>query len=106
MAEVRVTKQFKENFDLWASDVVAFGDWTTEEIDGFKRLLREHELADGPDTLRDTLVHYTPDGHEKPSAINDPKERYQYWSSYFQSKADEIRRRQMVGVGNKKRNAA
>lgn len=92
MAEVRVTKQFKENFDKWASFVVESGKWTQAEIDELKILMRNYELADGPDRLRDDLVHYTPDGVEKPSAINDPKERYAYWDRFFSMKAIEIDR--------------
>lgn len=91
MAEVKVTKQFKDNFDLWAGFVVDRGEWTQEEIEGLKDLLRRYELADGPDRLRDDLVHYTPEGKEKPSAINDPKDRYKYWDRFFSDKADEIR---------------
>jgi hypothetical protein len=90
MAEVKVTKQFKDNFDIWANFVVDRGEWSQEEIEGFKQLLREYELADGPDRLRDDLVHYTPEGTEKPSAINDPKERYRYWDRFFAQKAAEI----------------
>ena len=90
MAEVKVTKQFKDNFDIWANFVVDRGEWSQEEIEGFKQLLREYELADGPDRLRDDLVHYTPEGKEQPSAINDPKERYRHWDRFFAEKAVEI----------------
>lgn len=99
MAEVRVTKEFKENFDLWAEDAIDYKDWTADGIDGLKKLMREYELADGPDRLRDTLVHFTPEGKEQPSAINDPKERYGYWNRFFAEKANEIRRRQLIGQG-------
>ena len=90
MSEIRVTKQFKDNFDTWSDFVVDRGEWTLDEIGGLKRLLREYELADGPDRLRDELVHYTPEGKEKPSAINDPKERYRHWDRFFSEKAAEI----------------
>ena len=99
MAEVRVTKQFKENFDLWAADVIACGDWTQEEMDEFKVLMRQYELADGPDRLRDTLVAYTPEGKEIPVAINDPKERYRHWDEYFAGRANDIRLRQRNAFG-------
>lgn len=91
MAEVRVTRAFKENFDLWSSYVISTGDWTHGDIEGLKGLLRDYELADGPDRLRDDLVHYTPEGVDKPSAINNPKDRFDYWDRFFASKAGEIR---------------
>lgn len=99
MAEVRVTKEFKDNFDLWAADVVDRKEWTAEQIEGLKDVMRKHELADGPDTLRDTLVHYTPEGVEQPSAINDPKERFRYWNDFFAAKAAEIRFLQAMAAG-------
>lgn len=99
MADVRVTKQFKENFDLWAADVVDAKTWTAEEVEGFKKLMREYELADGPDRLRDTLVHYTPEGNEAPSAIDDPKKRFEYWDNYFASQAGHIKQRQAMAAG-------
>lgn len=99
MAEVRVTREFKENFDLWATDVVDQRTWTKEEIDGLKGLMREYELADGPDRLRDKLVFFTPEGQEQPAAIDDPKERFQYWNRFFAEQAHDIRRRQLLGAG-------
>lgn len=98
VAEVRVTKQFKENFDLWAADLVDAKTWTAEEVDGFKNLMREYELADGPDRLRDTLVHYTPEGNEAPSAIDDPKKRFEYWDNYFASQAGQIKQRHAMAA--------
>ena len=99
MAEVRVTKQFKENFDLWAADAVESKRWDQDEIEGFKKLMREFELADGPDRLRDDLVHYTPEGVEQPRAIDDPKKRFEYWNDYFAAMAGEIRSRQAMAAG-------
>ena len=98
MAEVRVTKQFKENFDLWAADVVEEKTWTLEEIDGFKKLMREYELADGPDRLRDDLVHYTPEGKEIPSAIDDPKARFEYWNNFFSAYAGQVKQRHAMAA--------
>lgn len=99
MAQVRVTRQFKENFDLWAEEAVSSGDWTQDQMDGLKEIMRKHELADGPDTMRDTLVNYTPEGVELPAAINDPKDRFDYWDKFFASKAAEIRSRQAMSAG-------
>jgi len=93
VAEVRVSKQFKDDFDTWANHVVQWKEWTQEEIDGLKQLMRDYELADGPDRLRDTLVHFTPDGKEHPSAIDDPKMRYGMWANWFADEANTIRNR-------------
>lgn len=90
MATVRVTKQFKDDFDFVMADYVEQGTWTLEEVEGLKKLMREYELADGPDRLRDKLVHYV--GEEaRTSAIDDPKDRYNYWASYFADEAQIIR---------------
>lgn len=99
MAEVRVTKKFKEDFDLWAADSVESGYWSQQEMDDFKEVMRKHELADGPDKLRDTLVLYTPQGKEIPAVINDPKDRYQYWADYFAGRANDIRLRMRINEG-------
>ena len=92
MADVRVTKQFKEDYDYVTSYWVSSGEWTQQEVDGLRQLMRDYELADGTDRLRDDLVHYTPDGEEQPSAINDPKDRYALWENWFHAKANDIRK--------------
>lgn len=104
MATVTVSKQFKENFDLWANDVVETGEWTKAQIEGvpghedehirmgFKGILRAYELADGPDRLRDTLMFVLPDGSYTKAAIDCPKRRFAAWDAFFAEKADEIRR--------------
>lgn len=91
MAEVRVTKQFKDDYDYVTAYWVSSNEWTQEEVDGLKELMRKFELADGPDRLRDDLVHYTAEGVEKPSAINDPKDRYKLWADWFADEARQIK---------------
>jgi hypothetical protein len=80
MSQVRVTKQFKEDFDLWADHVIRTGAWTSEDVEGLKKLMREYELADGKDRLRDHLI-----------AIDDPKDRYNLWAAFFADEAASIR---------------
>ena len=94
---VRVTKQFKDDFDFVMAEYVAQGTWTTEEVEGLKKLMREYELADGPDRLRDKLIHYA-NGEPKPSAIDDPKERYEFWAAYFADEAKIIRSAPVSGI--------
>lgn len=94
---VRVTKQFKDDFDFVMAEYVAQGTWTPEEVEGLKQLMREYELADGPDRLRDKLIHYV-NGEPKPSAIDDPKERYEFWAAYFADEARIIRSAPVSGI--------
>ncbi len=94
---VRVSKQFKDDFDFVMADYVAQGTWTPEEVEELKQLMREYELADGPDRLRDKLIHYV-NGEPKPSAIDDPKERYEFWAAYFADEARIIRSAPVSGI--------
>jgi len=99
MGQVRVSVEFKQNFDIWSEEVLYQKTWSQEEMEGFKKILRESELADGPDLLRDQMVHYTPEGLEKPSAIDDPKERFRFWNQYFASEAQRIQSIRLIGEG-------
>lgn len=94
---VRVTKQFKDDFEFVAAYWIEQGMWTAEEVEGLRGLMRKHELADGPDTLRDTLTHFDK-GNEKLSAINNPQERYELWRGFFDDEAKQIRRGDQSGV--------
>lgn len=103
MTTVTVTKQFRDNFEVWAKSVVESGEWTREQMEGvpghsdemqalgFKGILRKFELADGPDRLRDTLMHRLPDGSYTKAAIDCPKRRFAAWDSFFAEKANEAR---------------
>jgi len=85
--------------------MISSGEWTVEEMEGDKAsddemialglrgILRKYELADGPDRMRDTLVHRLPDGSEVGSAINDPQARVALWDAYFADEAEMIRAR-------------
>ncbi len=101
---IRVTKQFKDDFDFVMADYVKQGTWTPEEVEGLKELMRKFELADGPDRLRDKLVHYVKD-EQKPSAINDPKERYEFWAAYFADEARIIRSAPVSGINQRIRSS-
>ena len=97
---IRVTKQFKDDFDFVMAEYVAQGTWTPEEVEGLKKLMREYELADGPDRLRDKLIHFV-NGEPKPSAIDDPKERYEFWAAYFADEAKIIRSAPVSGINSR-----
>ena len=66
-----VTRQFKANFERWAARVVEAGEWTEQEIEGLKDLLRK-DFTPGPDQVRDTM-----------NKIDDHEERYKLWDDYF-----------------------
>jgi hypothetical protein len=91
MAEVRVTKQFKDDFDTWAADRLSTGKFSQEEMDGFKAMLRI-DFAPGKDQLRDGLEAINAAGVVVPVAIDNHEERYRVWTAYFADEADQIRR--------------
>lgn len=81
-----VTRQFKEDFETWAQQKIDAREWTREEIEGLRVMIRQ-DLTPGPDVLRQHLTHLDALGVEAPSMIEDHEERYRLWSQYF---ADEI----------------
>ena len=86
MSEVKVTKQFRDNFEFWADHKVHYKDFTREEIEELKVLLRK-DFTPGPDQLREGLSFLTSQGIV-PATIDDNLERYRIWDAYF---ADEVR---------------
>ncbi len=85
-----VTKRFRDDFELWASDQIARGDFSETEMDEFKGLLRR-DLTPGPDQLREGLTLINAAGVEIPATIDDHERRYQLWADFFATKADAIR---------------
>lgn len=81
-----VTRQFKDDFETWAKQKIDAREWTREEIEGLRVMIRQ-DLTPGPDVLRQHLTHLDALGVEAPSMIEDHEERYRLWSQYF---ADEI----------------
>ena len=84
MADFKVTKRFKEQFDIWAKSKVANGDFTAEEIEDLKVLLRK-DFTPGPDQLRAGLTFIKAAGVEVPATIDDHEERYRVWDEFFTS---------------------
>lgn len=72
-----VTKQFRDDFEVWAADRMRTGQWSQAEIDELKEMLRTAELVPGPGIPRDP-----------PFCIPDVEDRVALWTAYF---ADEAR---------------
>lgn len=87
---VTVTKQFKEDFDTWASNRIKFGDFTEEDMSEFKAMLRK-DMAPGKDQLREGLEIITAAGITIPAMIDNYEDRIKCWAGYFSACASEIR---------------
>lgn len=81
-----VTRQFKIDFDTWAQKRIDAGEWTLDEIEGLRVMIRQ-DLTPGPDQLREGLTYLDSVGVERPAMIDDHEERAQLWSRFF---ADEV----------------
>jgi len=79
-----VTRKFKEQFDIWAANKIANGDFTNQEMEELKGLLRK-DFTPGPDQLRAGLTFIKAAGVEVPATIDDHEERYRVWDEYFTS---------------------
>lgn len=97
MSTVRVTKQFKDDFDTWANDRLKLGDFTPEDMTEFKELLRK-DMTPGPDQLRQGLTLITQAGVEIPAMIDKVEDRIKCWTDYFSACASEIRARYKVAA--------
>jgi hypothetical protein len=85
-----VTRKFRDDFDCWAADRLARGQFTPAEMEEFRDLLRR-DLAPGPDQLREGLTVIIAAGVEVPATIDDHNERYRMWGDYFAAEAEAIR---------------
>ena len=73
-----VSRKFRDDFECWAADRIARGEFTPAAMDEFKDLLRR-DLAPGPDLLRDGLTVIIAAGVEVSAAIDDHERRYRFW---------------------------
>jgi hypothetical protein len=62
-----VTRKFRDDFDIWAADRLAKGEFTPADMDEFKDLLRR-DLTPGPDQLRAGLTIIIAAGVEVPAS--------------------------------------
>lgn len=86
-----VTRKFRDNFDLWAADRLAKGEFSEFEMAELKDMLRR-DLEPGPDQLRAGLTVIVAAGVEVPAAIDDHEERYRLWADFFAAEAEVIRK--------------
>lgn len=86
-----VTRKFRDDFDTWAADRLAKGEFTEADMAEFKDLLRR-DLSPGPDQLRAGLTIIIAAGVAVPATIDDHERRYQLWADYFSVEAEAIRR--------------
>lgn len=84
-----VTKKFRDDFERWAARKVATDEWTAEEIEGLKKMLRR-DLSPGPDQLRDGMTVINAAGIEVPAVIDNHEERYSLWAGFFATEASRI----------------
>lgn len=85
-----VTRKFRDDFECWAADRLARGEFTEADMAEFKDMLRR-DLAPGPDQLREGLMVILASGVEVPATIDDHEERYRLWADYFAATADAIK---------------
>jgi hypothetical protein len=97
MATVTVTKQFKDDFDVWADDRLRYKVFTPEDMAEFKQLLRK-DMTPGPDQLREGLTFITAAGVEVPAMIDNVDDRIKCWTDYFAVCAGEIRARSRIAA--------
>ena len=85
-----VTRKFRDDFDTWAADRIAKGEFSDADMGEFKELLRR-DLTPGPDQIRAGLTVIVAAGVEVPAAIDDYEKRYSLWADYFTLEAESIR---------------
>lgn len=86
-----VTRKFRDDFDLWAADRLAKGEFSESEMTELKDMLRR-DLEPGADQLRAGLTVIVAAGVEVPAAIDDHEERYRLWADFFAAEAEVIRK--------------
>lgn len=84
-----VTRKFRDDFECWAADRLARGEFTPADMDEFKELLRR-DLEPCPDQIRKGLTVIIA-GVEVPAAIDDHEKRYQHWADFLAVEAEAIR---------------
>jgi hypothetical protein len=87
---VTVTRKFRDDFDTWAADRLAKGEFTPADVSEFTDMLRR-DLTTGPDQLREGLTIIIAAGVEVPATIDDHERRYALWADFFAIEAEAIR---------------
>ena len=99
-----VTARFKDNYECWSAYKVASGEFTQDEMNGLKVMIRK-DLTKGPDQLRQGLEIINLAGVPIPATIDDHEERYQLWDRFFAEECEEIRFQPSAGVNERIRSS-
>lgn len=81
-----VTRKFRDDFETWAADRLARGEFTEADMAEFKDLLRR-DLSTGADQLREGLTVTIAAGVKVPATIDNHEERYRLWADFFAAEA-------------------
>jgi len=84
-----VTRRFRDNFEAFAAHRVASGEFTAEEMEGLRDLVRK-DLQPGPDQIRGAVDCLEIAGVKVPATIDDVEDRYRLWDEFFAAEADDI----------------
>ncbi len=84
-----VTKRFRDNFETFAAHRVASGEFTAEEMEGLRDLVRK-DLQPGPDQIRGAVDCLEIAGVKVPARIDDVEDRYRLWDEFFAAEAEDI----------------
>ena len=99
-----VTARFKDNYECWSAYKVASGEFTQDEMDGLKVMIRK-DLTKGPDQLREGLEIITSAGVAMPATIDDHEERYRLWDQFFAEECEAIRSMPSAGINQRIRSS-
>ncbi len=86
----KVTKLFRDNFELFAADRVDSGEFTQDKMAELKALIRK-DLEPGPDQIRQEVDCLMIAGVKIPATIDDENERYRLWDEFFAAEAAIIK---------------
>jgi len=89
-----VTKRFRDNFERFAADRVATGEFSAEEMAEFRGMVRK-DLQPGPDQIRGAVDCLMVAGVKIPATIDDESDRYLLWDEYFAWAVEEIESREV-----------
>ncbi len=91
----KVTKLFRDNFEMFAADRVDSGEFTQEEMEELKALIRK-DLEPGPDQIRHGVDCLMIAGVKIPATIDDEAERYRLWDEFFAAEAEDVKYRRVA----------
>jgi len=86
----KATRVFRDNFDAWSQHKISAGDFTAQEIDDLRALIRI-DLTPGPDQMRDECELFNANGVKIPATIDDHEDRYKLWDGFFAAEVADIR---------------